>query len=127
MEKEKETRPILYVHYMNDDYRERKALGEGSPPPCFEKYLVAAAGRIFESWGGFDPLDVLSVSEDSILLRLAEKTATLHSGETVTMHYELPGLIADGSGFERFTATLRWLTREEAEGIDAEPMKDSNR
>jgi len=34
----------------------------------------------------------------------------------------LPGLIADGSGFEYFTLTVHWLTEEEAESVVAEPM-----
>ena len=95
------SKPILHVHYMNDDYQGR----EGAP--CFDKILEAIPGRIFDSYGGFDPLDVLSVSKYKIVLRLDQETQALRVGETVTMHYELPGLIADGSGFERFTATVR--------------------
>ena len=112
------TKPIIHVHYMNDDYKSR----EGAP--CFDKYLQATPGRIFESYGGFDPLDVLSVSKSKIVLRLDKETETLRPGETVTMHYELPGLIADGSGFEYFTATVRWLTEEEAADVTAEPMNE---
>ena len=59
---------------------------------------------------------------DEIVIRLDEKTKSLHPGETITMHYELPGLIADGSGFEYFTLTVRWLTEEEATNIKAESM-----
>ena len=111
------TKPIIHVHYMDDDYKGR----EGAP--CFDKYLQVTPGRIFESYGGFDPLDVLSVSKNKIVLRLDTETRTLCLGETITMHYELPGLIADGSGFEYFTATIHWLTEDEAAGITAEPME----
>lgn len=113
-------KPIIHVHYTNDDYK----LWDPPRTPNFEKYLYAAPGRIFESCGGFDPLDVLSVSDGEIVLRLDRETGTLHPGETVTMHYELPGLIADGSGFESFTLTVRWLIGEEAEKVAAEPMGD---
>ena len=111
-------KPIIHVHYINDDYR------LWNPPlkANFEKYLQAEPGRIFESCGGFDPLDVLSVSSDEIVIRLDEKTKALHPGETITMHYELPGLIADGSGFEYFTLTVHWLTEEEATNVTAESM-----
>ena len=105
---------------MNDDYK----LWNPPRKPNFEKYLLATPGRIFESCGGFDPLDVLSVSKYKIVLRLDKETGTLRQGETLTMHYELPGLIADGSGYENFTATIRWLTAEEAEQVTAEPMND---
>lgn len=114
------TKPIIHVHYTNDDYK----LWNPPRKPNFEKYLLATPGRIFESCGGFDPLDVLSVSKNKIILRLDEETGTLRPGETLTMHYELPGLIADGSGYENFTATIRWLTAEEAEQVTAEPMND---
>jgi len=67
-------------------------------------------------------LDVLSVSSDEIVIRLDKKTKSLHPGETITMHYELPGLIADGSGFEYFTLTVHWLTEEEAESVVDDPM-----
>ena len=110
------TKPIIHVHYMDDDYKGR----EGAP--CFDKYLQVTPGRIFESYGGFDPLDVLSVSREEIVMRLDKETRTLRPGETVTMHYELPGLIADGSGFEYFTATIRWLTEEESADVTAEAM-----
>jgi len=114
------TKPIIHVHYMNDDSK------LWNPPlkPDFEKYLLATPGRIFEKCGGFDPLDILSVSENKIVLRLDTKIETLRQGETVTMHYELPGLIADGSGFEYFTATIRWLTAEEGADVTAQPMND---
>jgi len=111
-------KPIIHVHYMNDDYK------LWNPPlePHFEKYLQAEPGRIFEKCGGFDPLDILSVSSDEIVIRLDEKTKELHPGETITMQYVLPGLIADGSGFEYYTLTAHWLTEEEAENVAAEPM-----
>lgn len=111
-------KPVIHVHYINDDYK------SWDPPrrPNFERYLQAVPGRIFESCGGFDPLDVLSVSDEEIVLCLDNKTGALHPGETITMHYELPGLIADGSGFENFTLTVHWLTEEEASKIIAEPM-----
>ena len=111
-------KPIIHVHYINDDYK------LWNPPlkANFEKYLLATPGRIFESCGGFDPLDVLSVSSDEIVIRLDEKTKSLHPGETITMQYVLPGLIADGSGYEYFTLTVRWLTEEETELVVAEPM-----
>ena len=117
------TKPIIHVHYTDDDYT------EWDPPlkPNFERYLQAEPGRIFEKCGGFDPLDVLSVSEEEIVLRLDTKTGMLRPGETITMHYELPGLIADGSGFERFTLTARWLTEEEAANVPAEPMNKSTK
>ena len=110
------TKPIIHIHYINDDYKDR----EGAP--CFDKYLQVTPGRIFESYGGFDPLDVLSVSKNKIVLRLDKEIKTLRPGEIVTMHYELPGLIADGSGFEYFTATIRWLTEEEVADVTSEPM-----
>ena len=112
-------KPMIHVHYINDDYKLWN-------PPCeanFEKYLQATPGRIFESCGGFDPLDILSVSADKMMIRLDEETKALHPGETITMKYVLPGLIADGSGFEYFTLTVRWLTEEEAESVVAEPME----
>ena len=110
-------KPIIHVHYMDDDYK------EWNDPPHFEKYLQAVPGRIFESCGGFDPMDILSVSSDEIVIRLDEQIKALHIGETITMKYVLPGLIADGSGFEYFTATIHWLTAEEAEKVTSEPMK----
>ena len=112
-------KPIIHVHYINDDYKLWNPPREAN----FEKYLQATPGRIFESCGGFDPLDVLSVSEEEIVLRLDEEVGVVHPGKTVTMHYELPGLIADGSGFENFTLTVRWLTEEEAKRVAAEPMR----
>ena len=114
------TKPIIHVHYTDDDYK------LWNPPlkPNFEKYLLATPGRIFERCGGFDPLDVLSVSKNKIVLRLDKEIGILRPGETLTMHYELPGLIADGSGFEYFTATIRWLIAEEAEQVTPEPMND---
>ena len=114
------TKPIIHVHYTDDDDK------LWNPPlkPNFEKYLLATPGRIFDSCGGFDPLDVLSVSKNKIVLRLDKEIGILRPGETLTMHYELPGLIADGSGFEYFTATIRWLTAEEAEQVTPEPMND---
>ena len=111
-------KPIIHVHYTNDDYKLWNPPREAN----FEKYLQAEPGRIFESCGGFDPLDVLSVSADEIVIRLDEKTKSLHPGETITMQYVLPGLIADGSGYEYFTLTVRWLTEEETELVVAEPM-----
>ena len=111
-------KPIIHVHYINDDYKLWNPPREAN----FEKYLQATPGRIFESCGGFDPLDVLSVSADEIVIRLDEETKSLHPGETITMHYELPGLITDGSGFEHFTLTVHWLTEEEAKSVVAEPM-----
>lgn len=120
MEKLMYSKPIIHVHYINDDYK------EWNGPPHFEKYLQAERGRIFESCGGFDPLDILSVSPDEIVIRLDEQTKTLRLGETVTMRYVLPGLIADGSGFEYFTLTARWLTEEEAKRVIAEPINLSH-
>ena len=111
-------KPIIHVHYINDDYKLWNPPREAN----FEKYLQAEPGRIFESCGGFDPLDVLSVSDEEIVLRLDKETGILHQGETITMHYELPGLIADGSGFEHFTLTAHWLTEEEEKTVAAEPM-----
>ncbi|MBQ8861296.1 MAG: hypothetical protein IJ021_00980 [Clostridia bacterium] len=116
------TKPIIHVHYMNDDYKE---WAECPKDVSFEKYLLATPGRIFEKFGGFDPFDVLSVSKYKIVLRLDKEIGTLRPGETITMHYVLPGLIADGSGFEYFTATVRWLTEEEAADITAEPINGS--
>ena len=113
------TKPIIHVHYTNDDFK----LWNPPRKPNFEKYLLVTPGRIFESCGGFDPLDVLSVSKNKIILRLDKETGTLRQGETLTMHYELPGLIADGSGYENFTATIRWLTAEEAEQVTAESIR----
>ena len=68
------TKPIIHVHYTDDDYK------LWNPPlkPNFEKYLLATPGRIFESCGGFDPLDVLSVSGKEIVIKLDEKTKSLH-------------------------------------------------
>ena len=111
-------KPIIHVHYINDDYK----LWNPPRDANFEKYLLATPGRIFESCGGFDPLDVLSVSGKEIVIKLDEKTKALHPGETITMQYVLPGLIADGSGFEYFTLTVHWLTEEDAESVVAEPM-----
>ena len=111
-------KPIIHVHYINDDYKLWNPPREAN----FEKYLQAEPGRIFESCGGFDPLDVLSVSADEIVIKLDEKTKSLHPGETITMQYVLPGLIADGSGYEYFTLTVRWLTEEETELVVTEPM-----
>ena len=116
------TKPIIHVHYIDDDYEDYSP--EYREKVTFEKYLQVVPGRIFESFCGFDPLDVLSVSQNKIVLRLDKKTGTLRQGETLTMHYELPGLIADGSGYENFTATIRWLTAEEAAKVTAEPMND---
>ena len=113
------TKPIIHIYYQDDDYKE---WDDPHSMPHFEKYLLASPGRIFESYGGFDPLDVLSVSSDEIVLRLDRETKAVHPGETITMHYELPGLIADGTGFEYYTATIHWLTEEEAATVNAEPM-----
>lgn len=121
MNKFMNSKPIIHIYYIDDDYKER------NDPPHFEKYLQAEKGRIFESYGGFDPLDILSVSSDEIVIRLDEQTKTLHLGETITMQYVLPGLIADGSGFEYFTLTARWLTEEEAKRVIADPMNLSRK
>ena len=115
------TKPIIHVHYIDDDYEDYSP--EYREKVTFEKYLQVVPGRIFESFCGFDPLDVLSVSKNKIVLRLDKKTGTLRPGETLTMHYELPGLIADGTGFEYYTLTARWLTEEEAEQVTAVLVK----
>ena len=108
--------PVLFVQYSNDDDR------ECGRPPLFEKTLRVTSGRIFEGLGGFETLDVLSAREGEVTLELDGKTKTLHPGEEALLTYELPGLIADGSGWEYFTARIRFLTEKEAAVTPAEDM-----
>ena len=110
------TKPIIHVHYIDDDY----AAWNG--PAVLDKYLQAAPGRIIYDRNGNETLDVLSVTSDEMVLKMDGKSKALHPGETITLQYEVPGLIADGSGWEYYTATIHWLTDEEAAEVTAEPM-----
>ena len=105
------TKPLIHVRYENDDGVVR-----------LDKYLYAAVGHVFHKVNLDDTLDVVSLTEDTVILRLNGHEKQLHPGESVALHYELPGLIADGSGFEYYKATVRWLTEEETAGVSAEHM-----
>ena len=110
----KNIRPVLHLRHVDDE----------NGVVLYDRYVYADTGIVCRMLGNV--LEVKGISKDEITF-LCEGDergeVSLHPGESCCFVVEIPGLIADGSGWQHETVQAEWIPQEKTEGLAIGTMR----
>ena len=107
-------RPVLHLRHVDDE----------NEVVCYDRYVYADTGIVCRLLG--DAVEITRITGKEITFTFAHgkgKEVQLHPGESYQFVAEIPGLIADGSGWQQETLHVTWIPEEQTEGLTVGTMR----
>ena len=107
-------RPVLRLRHVDD----------GNEIVCYDRYVYADTGTVCRLLGNV--LEVQRIAKEEITFLCGKNIhgpGVLHPGESGKFVSEIPGLIADGSGWQRETLHVTWIPEDQTEGLSIGTMR----
>ncbi len=107
-------RPVLRLRHVDDE----------NEIVYYDRYVYADTGIVCRLLGNV--LEVQRITKGEITFRCdadIRGPAQLHPGESCKFVSEIPGLIADGSGWQHETLHVTWVAEDQTEGLSIGTMR----
>ena len=107
-------KPVLHLVHRDDE----------NEYVMYDCYVYPHTGKVCDIL--MEELYVTEITEDCVAFRYGRrdmKDVQLRPGETVKFKAEIPGLIADGSGWQYETLHITFVPDDETEGLSVVPWE----